>query len=159
MLFGVLRAKLRDKPRVDIEFDAFVEGNLCAQTSRTILNTLEVFVQVLFTILSYLLMKNTIILCHNMIICTDYYQQLSVFFFIFFDVVKGLFFKRFSHSAALVYKVIFFLAYYLKKKSWSEGFVLYLKCIRKTCNLFKFSFVDAHNEFVFFLFTVSSSFI
>ena len=74
MLFGVLRAKLRDKPRVDIEFDAFVEGNLCAQTSRTILNTLEVFVQVLFTKLSYFLMKNTIILCHNMIICTDYYQ-------------------------------------------------------------------------------------
>lgn len=36
-----------EKPRVDVELDAYIEGNLSTQTSLTILDTLELIVQVL----------------------------------------------------------------------------------------------------------------
>ena len=46
-------SEVGDKPRVDIELDAFIEGNLSTQTSLTILDTLEIVVQVSFMNLSY----------------------------------------------------------------------------------------------------------
>lgn len=35
-----------EKPRVDVELDTYIEGNLSTQTSLTILDTLELVVQV-----------------------------------------------------------------------------------------------------------------
>ena len=39
-------SEVGEKPRVDIELDAYIEGNLSTQTILTILDTLEVVVQV-----------------------------------------------------------------------------------------------------------------
>ena len=39
-----------NKPRVDVELDAYIEGNLSTQTSLTILDTLELIVQVSFVL-------------------------------------------------------------------------------------------------------------
>ena len=40
-------SEVGDKPRVDVELDAYIEGNLSTQTSLIILDTLEVIVQVM----------------------------------------------------------------------------------------------------------------
>ena len=41
-------SEVGDKPRVDVELDAYIEGNLSTQTSLTILDTLELIIQVRF---------------------------------------------------------------------------------------------------------------
>lgn len=41
-------SEVGDKPRLDIELDAYIDGNLNTQTSLTILDTLEIIVKVIY---------------------------------------------------------------------------------------------------------------
>lgn len=41
-------SEVGDKPRVDVELDAYIEGNLSTQTSLIILDTLELIIQVFY---------------------------------------------------------------------------------------------------------------